>query len=58
MLDGVADTQPNADGILPELIVGAGLRIENTHIIPTPTGAIPLFRALSLIAKFPPEAKK
>ena len=45
-LDGYANTQPNADGILPALMAEAGFsRIETTEVIPTPTGAISLYRA-------------
>lgn len=45
-LDGYANTQPNADGILPALMAEAGFSgIETTQIIPTPTGAISLYRA-------------
>lgn len=45
-LDGYANTQPNVDGILPALMAEAGFSgIETTHVIPTPTGAISLYRA-------------
>ena len=45
-LDGYANTQPNADGILPALMAEAGFSgIETTQVIPTPTGAISLYRA-------------
>lgn len=45
-LDGVEDTQPNADGILPELLAAAGLEtIELKHPMPTLTGTISLFAA-------------
>jgi ubiquinone/menaquinone biosynthesis C-methylase UbiE len=50
MLDGVADTQPNAAGILPELMVEAGLSVRNTHMVSTPTGSISLYRALPRIS--------
>tara|TARA_R110002072_G_scaffold26450_1_gene87432 strand:- start:72 stop:758 length:687 start_codon:yes stop_codon:yes gene_type:complete len=58
MLDGVTDTQPNADGILPELMREVGLTVDEGRILPTPTGSISLYRALPHIAKFPPGAKK
>jgi len=45
-LDGYANTQPNVDGILPALMAEAGFcGIETTQVIPTPTGAISLYRA-------------
>jgi ubiquinone/menaquinone biosynthesis C-methylase UbiE len=45
-LDGYANTQPNADGILPALLTEAGFAgVETTRVIPTPTGAISLYRA-------------
>ncbi|MBI5938926.1 MAG: class I SAM-dependent methyltransferase, partial [Caulobacterales bacterium] len=45
-LDGVKDTQPQADGILPDLIRQAGfIDVAETQVIPTPTGSISLFRA-------------
>ncbi|WP_420430700.1 class I SAM-dependent methyltransferase [Hyphobacterium sp.] len=45
MLDGVADTQSNADGILPELMHEAGLKVDETRRLVTPTGSISLYRA-------------
>lgn len=46
LIDGVADTQPNADGmietILPEL---TGQKTRPERILLTPTGAISLFQA-------------
>lgn len=46
MLDGFAHTQPNADGVLPGLMSAAGLAdIEETRIVPTPTGSISLYCA-------------
>jgi ubiquinone/menaquinone biosynthesis C-methylase UbiE len=46
-LDGVEDTQPQADGILPELIRQAGfVDVAETHVIPTPTGSISLFQGI------------
>ena len=47
-VDGLADTQPNADGVL-ESIIGeheAGAA-RPTRIVPTPTGAISLFRLVN-----------
>ena len=44
MLDGVADTQPNADGILPELMREVGLTVDAGRTLPTPTGSISLYR--------------
>lgn len=45
-LDGFANTQPNADGILPELMAEAGFtHIQETCAIPTPTGSISLYTA-------------
>jgi ubiquinone/menaquinone biosynthesis C-methylase UbiE len=47
-VDGLEDTQPNADGALEAIIgeydVGA---TQPTRIVPTPTGAISLFRLVS-----------
>lgn len=46
-LDGFDNTQPNADGILPALMQEAGFTgVATTKVIPTPTGAISLFRAV------------
>lgn len=45
-LDGFANTQPNADGILPALMAEAGFTdIKTNVVIPTPTGAISLYSA-------------
>lgn len=45
-LDGVKDTQPNADGIIPELLSGAGfLDVEEVRRIQTLTGTISIYRA-------------
>ena len=46
MLDGVADTQPNADGILPELMREVELTVDAGRTLPTPTGSISLYRAM------------
>ena len=44
--DGYENTEPNARGVLPELMREVGLRrVEETAIIPTPTGSISLYRA-------------
>lgn len=46
-LDGFANTQPNADGILPELMNEAGfVNIKENSVIPTPTGSISLYSAV------------
>jgi len=47
MVDGVDDTQPNADGVLETLLAESGFA-ENTPqiVIPTPTGAISLWRSI------------
>lgn len=46
-VDGYADTQPNADGILPRLMKEAGfVDIEETVVISTATGSISLYRAV------------
>ena len=44
--DGYENTEPNARGVLPEPMREVGLRrIEETAVIPTPTGSISLYRA-------------
>ena len=44
--DGYENTEPNARGVLPELMKEVGLRrVEETAVIPTPTGSISLYRA-------------
>ena len=46
-VDGYKDTQPNADGILPVLMKETGFaQVEETTVIPTPTGSISLYRAI------------
>ena len=46
LVDGVRDTQPNADGCLPGVIEAAGFfRVEETNVISTATGSISLYRA-------------
>jgi ubiquinone/menaquinone biosynthesis C-methylase UbiE len=44
--DGYANTEPNARGVLPELMAEVGFRdVCETHVIPTPTGSISIYRA-------------
>jgi len=44
--DGYQNTEPNAQGVLLELMKEVGFRrVEETAIIPTPTGSISLYRA-------------
>jgi ubiquinone/menaquinone biosynthesis C-methylase UbiE len=44
--DGYENTEPNARGVLPELMNEVGFRgVEETAVIPTPTGSISLYRA-------------
>lgn len=43
-IDGVSDTQPNADGVLPDLLNESGfLEIEEVDVIPTLTGSISIY---------------
>lgn len=43
-LDGVADTQPKADGVLPELVKAAGFaEVQEVRVIPTATVSISIF---------------
>lgn len=45
-LDGVADTQPNADGVLPKLIEKAGFaHVNETKVTSTMTGSISILAA-------------
>jgi len=45
-LDGVENTQPNADGVLPGLLEQAGFYgVTQTARVPTPTGSISILRA-------------
>lgn len=56
LLDGKADTQPNADGALPLLIEEAGFGKPITlEAIDTPTGRIEIIRAEKIVAKEPAE---
>lgn len=44
--DGVEDTRPNADGVLPRLISEAGFRdVRETEAVPTATGSISVYVA-------------
>lgn len=46
LLDGVADTKPNADGIIPELLVESGYgEVQLLDSFATPTGSIDILRA-------------
>jgi len=46
-VDGYEDTQPNADGVLPDLMREAGcVSVEETAVVPTVTGSISLYRAI------------
>jgi ubiquinone/menaquinone biosynthesis C-methylase UbiE len=48
IFDGVEDTQPNADGILPALMRELGFtRVEELHCVGTPTGSISLYRCIA-----------
>ena len=45
-LDGVTDTQPNADNILPDLMRSAGFAsVAETAVVSTPTGSISIYVA-------------
>jgi phospholipid N-methyltransferase len=45
-IDGFDNTQPNADGVLPELMTEAGfVDVRENVVIPTPTGSISLYAA-------------
>ncbi len=46
LTDGKADTQPNADGALPELMSGAGFHdVREAEVVPTVTGSISVYVA-------------
>ena len=48
-LDGVEDTQPNADGIVPQLLNDAGFAdVVEVERIPTPTGTISIYRTYKM----------
>lgn len=54
LLDGVADTQPHADGLLPELLRSQGFKqFQQTGSVTTITGEIALFRAIKEAAGRP-----
>jgi ubiquinone/menaquinone biosynthesis C-methylase UbiE len=44
--DGFENTEPNAQGVLPELMAAVGFRdVRESQIIETPTGSISIYRA-------------
>lgn len=46
LADGKSDTQPNADGIVPELIAAAGFRdVREAQVVPTVTGSLSIYVA-------------
>lgn len=46
IIDGFADTQPNADGVLPVLMREAGfVDVEETDLFATATGSVSIYRA-------------
>ncbi|MGO4562772.1 class I SAM-dependent methyltransferase [Mesorhizobium sp. 2RAF21] len=46
-LDGLSNTEPNARGVLPDLMHAAGFRnVEETLAIPTVSGSISLYRGI------------
>lgn len=46
MIDGFEFTEPNARGCVPEILRAAGFsNVEETRVVPTPTGSISLYRA-------------
>lgn len=46
-LDGVEYTQPNADGVLPEIMRDCGFSpVKETNVIPTFVGSISLYQAI------------
>ena len=48
-LDGMENTEPQARGVLPELIRSAGFsEVVEVEVVPTSTGSISLIRALRL----------
>jgi ubiquinone/menaquinone biosynthesis C-methylase UbiE len=48
LLDGVKDTQPNADGAIPKLMAEAGLEAARLDAFVTPSGAIEIWSASHL----------
>ena len=46
LADGKEDTQPNADGVLPELMADAGFReVREAEVVPTVSGSISVYVA-------------
>jgi precorrin-6B methylase 2 len=46
LADGTADTQPNAEGVLPELMSDAGFRdVREAEVVPTVSGSISVYVA-------------
>ena len=44
--DGFENTEPNAQGVLPEMMTEAGFRdVQETHVIETLTGSVSVYRA-------------
>ena len=44
--DGFENTEPNAQGVLPELMAAVGFQnVEETHVVETLTGSISVYRA-------------
>lgn len=48
-LDGVEDTQHNADGILEKILVSEGFVTKKTRSFATPTGSISLFKIAKIL---------
>jgi hypothetical protein len=47
--DGFENTEPNAQGVLPELMAEVGFgNVEETHVFETITGSISIYRAQHL----------
>ncbi|MQY28858.1 class I SAM-dependent methyltransferase [Nocardia aurantia] len=46
LADGKSDTQPNADGVLPDLLSASGFRdVREAEVVPTVTGSISIYVA-------------
>ena len=46
LADGKQDTQPNADGVLPELLSESGFReVREAEVVPTVSGSISVYVA-------------
>jgi hypothetical protein len=44
--DGFENTEPNARGVLPELMRAVGYHdVQETHVVETPTGSVSIYRA-------------